>query len=67
MRDTCAVGYASGLVTLCPLGGRDELMLREGAGAPVTALDWSGDGTHLAIGFADGRAGIVTFPKVMFK
>ncbi|WP_417720194.1 WD40 repeat domain-containing protein [Salipiger sp.] len=67
VRDTCAVGYASGLVTLCPLGGRDELMLREGAGAPVTALDWSGDGTHLAIGFADGRAGIVTFPKVMFK
>lgn len=67
VRETCAVGYANGLVTVCPLGHRDELMLCEGRGAPVTALDWSGDGTHLALGFADGRAAIVTFPKAMFK
>lgn len=66
-RETCAVGYANGLVTLCHPGHRDELMLCEGRGAPVTALEWSGDGAHLALGFADGRAAVVTFPKAMFK
>lgn len=66
-RETCAVGYANGLVTICPLGQRDELMLCEGRGAPVSAMDWSQDGTHLALGFADGRAAIVSFPKAMFK
>jgi len=67
VRETCAVGYANGLVTLCHPGQRDELMLCEGRGAPVTTLVWSDDGTHLALGFADGRAAIVTFPKAMFK
>ncbi|KPP93815.1 MAG: WD40 repeat protein [Rhodobacteraceae bacterium HLUCCA08] len=66
-RDTCAVGYANGLVTMCPLGQRDELMLCEGRGAPVAAMDWSRDGMHLALGFTDGRAAIVSFPKAMFK
>lgn len=66
-RDSCAVGYANGLVTLCPIGQPDELMLVEGKGAAVTALNWSPDGQHLALGFADGRAAILTFPKVMFK
>ncbi|WP_300437189.1 hypothetical protein [uncultured Mameliella sp.] len=66
-RDSCAVGYANGLVTLCPIGQPDELMLVEGKGAGVTAMDWSSDGQHLALGFADGRAAILTFPKVMFK
>lgn len=67
VRDSCAVGYANGLVTLCPIGQRDELMLIEGRGVAVTAMDWSPDGKHLALGFADGRAAILTFPKVMFK
>lgn len=66
-RDTCAVGYANGLVTICSLGQRDELMLCEGRGAPVTGMEWSDDGTHLALGFSDGRAAIVSFPKSMFK
>ncbi|WP_138465851.1 WD40 repeat domain-containing protein [Poseidonocella sp. HB161398] len=66
-RDLCAAGYASGLVTVATIGGRDELMLHEGTGAAVTALGWSADGAHLAIGFADGRAVIATFPKDMFK
>lgn len=67
MRDSCAVGYANGLVTLCPIGQPDELMLVEGCGAAVTAMEWSYDGQHLALGFGDGRAAILTFPKVMFK
>lgn len=66
-RDSCAVGYANGLVTLCSIGQPDELMLVEGKGEGVTAMDWSPDGQHLALGFADGRAAVLTFPKVMFK
>lgn len=67
VRDNCAVGYANGLVTLCPIGRPDELMLVEGHGAAVTAMEWSPDGEHLGLGYADGRAAILTFPKVMFK
>ena len=66
-RDLCAAGYANGLVTLCQIGKREEMMLREGAGDPVTALAWSPDGNHLAIGTASGNAAIATFPKAMFK
>lgn len=66
-RDLCAVGYANGLVTICRIGQRDEMMLREGTGQGVTALAWSSDGAHLAMGTEDGRAAIVAFPKSMFK
>lgn len=67
LRDLCAVGYANGLVTICQIGSRDEMMLREGRGDAVTALAWSPDGAHLAIGTAAGTASIATFPKTMFK
>ncbi|SFD20279.1 WD40 repeat domain-containing protein [Tropicimonas isoalkanivorans] len=66
-RDLCAVAYANGLVTICQIGRRDELMLREGGGKPVTSMAWSDDGAHLAIGQADGTVSIATFPKNMFK
>lgn len=66
-RDLCAVGYANGLVTICQIGMRQELMLHEGRGDAVTALAWSPDGAHLAIGTEQGAASIVTFPKHMFK
>lgn len=66
-RDLCAVGYANGLVTICQIGKRQEMMLREGRGDPVTALEWSPDGAHLALGTADGTAAIATFPKNLFK
>ncbi|MEY8828400.1 WD40 repeat domain-containing protein [Sedimentitalea sp. XS_ASV28] len=67
MRDLCAVGYANGLITICQIGKREEMMLREGGGDPVNALAWSPDGNHLAIGTGKGKAEIVTFPKAMFK
>ncbi|WP_121634280.1 WD40 repeat domain-containing protein [Tropicibacter alexandrii] len=66
-RDLCAAGYANGLVTLCQIGRREEMMLREGGGDPVTALEWSADGAHLAIGTAGGTAAVAAFPKAMFK
>ena len=66
-RDLCATGYANGLVTLCQIGKREEMLLREGRGDAVTTLAWSPDGAHLAIGTAAGAASIATFPKTMFK
>lgn len=66
-RDLCAVGYATGLVMLCRIGHGDEMLVREGTGAAITALGWSDDGAHLAIGGDDGSLSIATFPKNMFK
>ncbi len=66
-RDLCAVGYANGLVTVCQIGGRDEMMLREGGGGPITSLAWSNDGKHLAIGSEDGAVALATLPKTMLK
>lgn len=66
-RDLCAVSYANGLVMICRIGHPDEMLLREGTGVAVNALSWSDDGSHLAIGGADGSLSITTFPKNMFK
>lgn len=66
-RDLCAVSYPTGLVVICRVGHSDEMLVREGTGAGVTALVWSDDGAHLAIGGADGSLSIATFPKTMFK
>lgn len=61
-----AAGYANGQVAIAQVGSRDELLLRQG-GAAVTALAFSCDGRHLAIGDAAGAAAVVGFPPQMFK
>ncbi|TIM60210.1 MAG: hypothetical protein E5Y60_31510 [Mesorhizobium sp.] len=61
-----AAGYANGRITIAQIGARDELLVRP-LGSAVTALAWSGDGRHLAVGAVDGTAAIVTFPAHMFK
>ncbi|MFD1981286.1 WD40 repeat domain-containing protein [Mesorhizobium newzealandense] len=61
-----AAGYANGRITVAQIGARDELLVRA-LGSTVTALAWSSDGRHLAVGSADGTAAIVTFPAQMFK
>ncbi|OWK20359.1 hypothetical protein AJ88_31680 [Mesorhizobium amorphae CCBAU 01583] len=61
-----AAGYADGRITIAQIGARDELLVRP-LGSAVTALAWSGDGQHLAVGAVDGTAAIVTFPSQMFK
>ncbi len=55
-RDLIAVGYANGQVGVTQLGRRDELLVRQDGAAAVTALAWSADGEHLALGTADGLA-----------
>ncbi|MGB0904202.1 MAG: WD40 repeat domain-containing protein, partial [Mangrovicoccus sp.] len=66
-RDLCAVAYANGLVVICRVGHPDEMLLRAGTNIAVNSLEWSPDGTHLAIADADGAVSIATFPKNMFK
>ena len=65
-RRLVAAGYASGLVAIVRPGTRDELVLRAD-GPAVTALAWSDDGGHLAIGDAGGGAALVALPAELFK
>jgi WD40 repeat protein len=66
-RDLIAVGYANGQVGVMQLGRRDELLLREQSGPSVTALAWSGDGSQIAVGAADGGAALIGLPPQLFK
>ncbi|WP_439502804.1 hypothetical protein [Aminobacter ciceronei] len=61
-----AAGYANGQIVIAQIGGRDEMLVRP-AGSAVTAMAWSADGNHLALGDADGTTAIITFPHQMFK
>lgn len=66
-RPLIAAGSADGAVVVAQIGQPDEMLLRHASGSPVTALCWSANGTHLALGTAAGDAAIVTFPPHLFK
>jgi WD40 repeat protein len=66
VRNLIAAGYANGRITVAQIGSRDELVVKF-SGSAITALAWSGDGQHLAVGMVDGTAAIVTFPAMLFK
>ncbi|WP_170759006.1 WD40 repeat domain-containing protein [Ruegeria lacuscaerulensis] len=66
-RNIVATGYASGLVTLARIGTSQDMMLHHERDTSVNSLSWSKTGEHLAIGFASGKAAMVTFPAQMFK
>jgi WD40 repeat protein len=66
-RDLLAVGYANGLVSIVQIGRPDELPLRPEGGGAVTALAWSADGRHLALGSAEGVMALVDLPPSLFK
>lgn len=61
-----AAGYANGQIVIAPLGSPDEMIVRV-LGGPVTALAWTEDGRHLAVGDALGTVAIATFPPQLFK
>lgn len=65
-RDLIAAGYADGRIVVARLGARDELLVRA-FGGKITALAWSPDGQHLAVGDAEGQAALITFPPQLFK
>ena len=66
-RDLVALGMADGAVSLARVGQPEEMPLRHADGSPVTALAWSADGLHLAIGTAAGTAALVALPPQIFK
>ena len=58
-QEVVAVGYADGLVLLVRIEDGAEVLARKGAGALITALAWSGNGSALAFGAEDGDAGVI--------
>lgn len=66
-RDLIALGTANGAVSIARVGQPEEMVLRHADGSAVTALCWSADGLHLAIGTAAGNAALVTLPEQLFK
>jgi hypothetical protein len=54
-----ATGYANGLILLVRIDDGAEILARQPADAPVTALAWNESGTLLAFGTEDGDAGVV--------
>ena len=61
-----AAGYPTGRIAIAQIGSPEELTVRNTGGA-ITALQWSRDGRHLAVGDALGAAAIITFPNEIFK
>ena len=57
-----AIGYEDGFVMLVRLTDASELPVRMSGGAAISALAWDGAGRRLAIGGADGFAGVLTLP-----
>jgi len=58
-----AIGYEDGFVMLVRLTDASELLVRAAAGAgAVSALAWDAAGRRLAIGGADGYAGVLSLP-----
>lgn len=62
-----ASGYSSGLLTIAQIGSEQEMMVHQEREAPVSSLSWAASGNHLAVGYSNGCAAIVTFPEQMFK
>jgi WD40 repeat protein len=54
-----AVGYADGAVKLVRVDDDALILVRQGAGQPVSALGWSDAGQMLAYGIESGEAGIL--------
>jgi WD40 repeat protein len=53
-----ATGYRDGTILLLRLDG-GEILAREPAGSPVSALAWNAAGTLVAFGTEDGQAGVI--------
>jgi WD40 repeat protein len=59
-----AIGYEDGCVILVRLTDASELLVRlpEKEQKAISALAWDQEGRRLAIGGADGYAGVLTLP-----
>ncbi len=62
-QDMVAAGFADGLVVLADIGTERILPVAAPGRGAISALAWSNDGTHLAIGSETGFAALVDFTK----
>jgi len=61
--EAVAAGFADGLVVLADIGSARILPVCGPGRGPVSALAWSADGAHLALGTEGGFAALVDFSK----
>jgi len=66
-RPLIAAGYENGMVIITETGKQDELVLKMEGQGEITAIKWSKDAGHLAIGSDQGLAAIIELPPQMFK
>ena len=62
-QDMVAAGFADGLVVLADIGTERVLPVAAPGRGAISALAWSSDGTHLAIGSETGFVALVDFTK----
>jgi WD40 repeat protein len=62
-QDMVAGGFDDGLVVLADIASARILPVAEPGHGAITALAWNADGSHLAIGSADGFAAVVDFTR----
>jgi hypothetical protein len=58
-QDILAIGYADGAVALHKIGDEGAVPVEQPGGEAISALSWRGDGSVLAWGAEDGRAGLL--------
>ena len=58
-QEVCAAGFEDGMILLTHIEDGAEVLARNHAAAPVTALAWNAAGSRLAFGTEDGEAGVI--------
>jgi WD40 repeat protein len=59
-QEVVAVGYADGMILLVRIVDAAEILVRQPAGAPISAMAWDAAGSTFAFGSEAGEAGILT-------
>ena len=58
-QEVCAVGYEDGMMLLTRIEDGAEVLARDPAQSPISALAWNAAGNVLAFGTEDGEAGVI--------
>ncbi len=58
-QEVCAAGYEDGMLLLTRIEDGAEVLARNPAKSPVSALAWNAAGNRLAFGTEDGEAGVI--------
>jgi len=60
-QEVCAVGYEDGMMLLTRIEDGAEVLARNPAKSPISAIAWNAAGNVLAFGTEDGEAGVIPF------